>query len=136
MISRRAFLKATGLVMFGVGLGGVPSFVSRAASAIKTKETYRRKKILVCIFQRGAMDGLMAVTPYEDRYLAELRPDLLISPGKEKKHSLEILDDKFGLHPGFVGFKELFSEKRLAIVAGMGSPNKTRSHFDAPDYLE
>lgn len=136
MISRRAFLKAGGLAMFGVGLGGIPSFVTRAANAIKINEAYKKRKILVCIFQRGAMDGLMAVTPYEDRYLTELRPDLMISPVKGKSQPLQILDGRFGLHPGFVGFKELFSEKRLAIVHGMGSPNKTRSHFDAQDYME
>jgi uncharacterized protein (DUF1501 family) len=137
MISRRAFLKAGGFTMFGIGLGGIPSFITRAASVDQPVKTYKRNKILVCIFQRGAMDGLMAVTPYTDNYLKDLRPALFMSPAMNKNESsLKDLDGHFGLHPSFHGFHELFKEKRLAIVHGVGSPNTTRSHFDAQDYME
>jgi uncharacterized protein (DUF1501 family) len=137
MISRRAFLKAGSLTMFGIGLGGVPSFMARAAGIDQIVKPYKRKKILICIFQRGAMDGLMAVTPYTDKYLQDLRPGLFMSPALNKNaNSLTDLDGHFGLHPSFYGFHELFKEKRLAVIHGVGSPNTTRSHFDAQDYME
>lgn len=53
MISRRAFTKAGGLTLFGVGLGGVPSFIARAANQTKIVSPYKKNKILVCIFQRS-----------------------------------------------------------------------------------
>ena len=62
--------------MFGIGMGGVPSFMARAADSYKIERLYKKKKILVTIFQRGAMDGLMAVTPFTDQYLQAARPTL------------------------------------------------------------
>lgn len=123
--------------MFGIGLGGIPSFMARAAGSHKHQVLFGRKKVLVCIFQRGAMDGLMAVTPFTDPYLQAARPDLFIPAVKKGNgKSLLDLDGRFGLHPSLETFMPLFQEKRLAIVHGMGSPNKTRSHFDAQDYME
>jgi len=137
MTSRRAFLKAGGLALFGIGLGGVPSFVARAAESVKQYQLYNKNKILVCIFQRGAMDGLMAVTPFTDEHLKQARPNLFISAAKlDSAKSLIDLDGRFGLHPSMNVFEPLFREKRLAIVHGLGSPNTTRSHFDAQDYME
>lgn len=136
MTTRRAFLKAGCLTMFGIGMG-VPSFMARAAESKKVFGLYKKNKTLVCIFQRGAMDGLMAVTPFNDEYLKAARPDLFISAAKNSTSpSLIDLDGRFGLHPSFQAFEVLFREKRLAIVHGMGSPNPSRSHFDAQDYME
>lgn len=134
MISRRAFIKSGGLALFGISMGGVPSFVARAANKTKIGSLYKKNKILVCIFQRGAMDGLMAVTPFTDSYLKTARPTLFMDA--DSSGSLIDLDGKFGLHPGFKSFSQLFKDKQLAIVHGMGSPNNTRSHFDAQDYME
>jgi uncharacterized protein (DUF1501 family) len=134
MISRRAFIKVGGLALFGVGMGGVPSFVARAANQSKILSPYKNNKILVCIFQRGAMDGLMAVTPFTDSYLKAARPTLFMNA--DSNGALIDLDGKFGLHPSFKSFAPLFKDKQLAIVHGMGSPNNTRSHFDAQDYME
>ncbi|MBS1490687.1 MAG: DUF1501 domain-containing protein [Bacteroidetes bacterium] len=134
MISRRAFLKAGSLTMFGIGVGGLPQFVARAASFHKQTRLYKKNKILVCIFQRGAMDGLMAVTPFTDPYLKTARPNLFMNA--DSQGALVDLDGKFGLHPSFKNFIPLFQSKQLAIVHGMGSPNTTRSHFDAQDYME
>jgi uncharacterized protein (DUF1501 family) len=134
MTSRRGFIKNGGLALFGIGLGGVPAFVKAAANSYKSTGLYGKKKILVCIFQRGAMDGLMAVTPFTDMDLKTARPTLFMEAGTNK--SLIDLDGRFGLHPGFKSFENLFKENRLAIVHGMGSPNTTRSHFDAQDYME
>lgn len=137
MTSRRAFLKAGGLALFGVGLGGVPAFITRAAGSQKLLNPYKKNKILICIFQRGAMDGLMAVTPFTDDYLKAARPNLFISAAKNGDNiPLIDLDGRFGLHPSMRPFEPLFREKRLAIVHGIGSPNNTRSHFDAQDYME
>lgn len=137
MTSRRAFLKGGGLALFGIGIGGVPSFLARAADSFKTIGPFKKNKIMVCIFQRGAMDGLMAVTPFTDEYLKAARPTLFMSAAKAGSGTPLIdLDGRFGLHPSMKAFEPLFREKRLAIVHGIGSPNNTRSHFDAQDYME
>lgn len=137
MTSRRGFIKAGGLALFGIGIGGIPAFLSEAVAGIKTPGLFQRKKILVCIFQRGAMDGLMAVTPFTDQYLQAARPTLFMSAAKSANgKSLIDLDGRFGLHPSMNAFAPMFREKRMAIVHGIGSPNTTRSHFDAQDYME
>ena len=59
-----------------------------------------------------------------------------MSAAKEASKPLIDLDGRFGLHPSMASFESLFREKRLAIVHGVGSPNTTRSHFDAQDYME
>ncbi|OCX53478.1 hypothetical protein BEL04_04030 [Mucilaginibacter sp. PPCGB 2223] len=140
MTSRRGFLKAGGLALFGISLmGGIPSFIAEAAASDKIISPYKKKKTLVCIFQRGAMDGLMAVTPFNEQYLQTNRPTLFLSAakgGNGNKTPLIDLDGRWGLHPSMSAFEPLFRDKRLAIVHGIGSPNNTRSHFDAQDYME
>ncbi len=137
MTSRRGFLKAGGLALFGIGLGGVPTFVAKAANLVKAPGLFKKRKTLVCIFQRGAMDGLMAVTPFTDQYLKAARPTLFLSAAKgSSTNPLIDLDGAFGLHPSMSAFESVFKEGRLAIVHGIGSPNNTRSHFDAQDYME
>ena len=101
----------------------------------KQYRPFKKKRTLVCIFQRGAMDGLMAVCPYTDPNLKALRPGLYMSPARTEGGLID-LDDKFGLHPALSPFAPLFTEKRMAIVHGVGSPNNSRSHFDAQDYME
>jgi uncharacterized protein (DUF1501 family) len=131
VVSRRGFLKSGGIALFGVGLmGGIPSFMAEAAASEKVGRPYKRRRVLVCIFQRGAMDGLMAVTPFGDAYLKAARPNLFVGDG------LTDLDGRWGLHRGLKAFEPLFREGRLGIVHGIGSPNNTRSHFDAQDYME
>jgi len=137
MTSRRGFLKAGGLALFGIGMGGVPGFLADAVAEIKQPGLFERKKILVCIFQRGAMDGLMAVTPFTDEYLKAARPSLFMSAAKISANKPLIdLDGRFGLHPSMAAFERVFRDKRMGIVHGIGSPNNTRSHFDAQDYME
>jgi uncharacterized protein (DUF1501 family) len=136
MSSRKAFLKQAGLALFSIGVGGIPTFIARAAESDKWLRPYKKKKALVFIFQRGAMDGLMAVSPFTDDNLKNARPGLFMDAAKTSKAPLIDLDGKFGLHPSMKVFETLFREKRLGIVHGMGSPNNTRSHFDAQDYME
>ena len=143
MVTRRGFLKGGGMALLGVGLmGGIPAFIAGAAASDKIVAPYKRRKVLVCIFQRGAMDGLMAVTPFTDAHLQAARPTLFMSAargssaGTGSEPSLIDLDGRFGLHPALQAFAPFFKEQRLAIVHGIGSPNNTRSHFDAQDYME
>lgn len=136
MVSRRFFLKGGALALVTAGIGGMPTFIAKAAQSRKLWSPYKRSKILVCIFQRGAMDGLMAVTPFTDMHLQKARPSLFMSAAKSATRPLIDLDGRFGLHPSMSVFEPLFKEKRLAIVHGVGSPNTTRSHFDAQDYME
>jgi uncharacterized protein (DUF1501 family) len=129
--SRRIFIKNGGIAFFGLGIAGIPEFAKKAISLQKNSA---QKKILVCIFQRGAMDGLMAVSPFNDPHLKSLRPGLFMPVGAGK--SPIDLNGKFALHPGFKSFESLYKEENLAIVHGIGSPNVTRSHFDAQDFME
>lgn len=136
MTSRRGFMKSGALALFTAGIGGVPTFIARAAQGNKLLRPYKKNKIMVCIFQRGAMDGLMAVTPFTDEDLKKARPTLFLSPANAAAKPSIDLDGRFGLHPSMRSFEPLFRDKRLAIVHGVGSPNSTRSHFDAQDYME
>ncbi len=96
----------------------------------------RRKKILVAIFQRGAVDGLNMVVPFgEPRYYA-LRPSIAIPKPDGTPNSAVDLDGFFGLHPALAPLKPMFDAQHLAIVDAVGSPDPTRSHFDAQDYME
>lgn len=133
MWSRRAFLRNSGLSVFAMTLGGVPGFLTRAAHAVPSGIKARRP-ILVTIFQRGAMDGVMAVQPLSDPDLQQLRPGLLLPVGGD--NGLIDLDGRFGLHPRGSALASLYKQGRLAVVHGIGSPEKNRSHFDAQDYME
>ncbi len=136
MTTRRAFLKAGGLSLIALGLGGCPLFLNRAARAAASAP-FRRRKVLVTIFQRGAMDGLMAVAPFGDPHLQTHRPRLAMTATRTAAgEALLDLDGHFGLHPMLAPLKPYFDDGRLAVVHGVGSPDATRSHFDAQDYME
>lgn len=132
MTSRRLFLKSSALAMFGVG--AVPTWLSRAALAQDAPE--RRKKILIAIFQRGAVDGLNVVIPHGERHYYALRPSIAIPRPNGTNEATIDLDGFFGLHPSLRPLKPLWDKKQLAIVEAVGSPDPTRSHFDAQDYME
>jgi uncharacterized protein (DUF1501 family) len=140
MLSRRGFIKGGGLALIGVGLaGGIPAFAMEAALSEKDSGPYKKTKILVCIFQRGAMDGLMAITPFTDANLQLARPNLFMSAAANSPNGnapMIDLDGRFGMHPMMKSFEPFYRDGRLAIVHGIGSPNNTRSHFDAQDYME
>jgi uncharacterized protein (DUF1501 family) len=134
MTTRRAFLKAGGVALFTAAMGGNPLFLARTAAATRPRG---KRKVLVAIFQRGAMDGLMAVQPLSDQYFTGARPRLAMSGAHAAGSSALIdLDGKFGLHPGFSALAPMFTAGQLAVVHGVGSPDATRSHFDAQDYME
>lgn len=135
MWTRRLFLKTGGIALVTLGTG--PQFLTRAALAAPGPSPSRRRKVLVTLFQRGAMDGLMAVPPLDDAGLRRLRPRLAMSAARAAGgESLRDLGIGFGLHPAFAPLLPFWTEKRLAIVHCVGSPDPTRSHFDAQDYME
>ena len=129
--TRRALVKGGALTLLSLSLGGTPPFLGRVARAAANT----RRRVLVTLFQRGAMDGLMAVTPVADPALAAARPGLFMNV-TDAASGLTDLDGRFALHPGFAALVPLYREGRLAVVHGVGSTYKTRSHFDAQDYME
>ena len=132
MTSRRVFLKGSALAMFGAG--SLPSWLARSVYA--DDGSARRKKILVAIFQRGAVDGLNVVIPFGEQRYYELRPSLAIPKPDGTANSAVDLDGFFGLHPALAPLKPIFDAQQLAIIDAVGSPDPTRSHFDAQDYME
>jgi uncharacterized protein (DUF1501 family) len=132
MTSRRVFLKGSALAIFGVG--SIPAWLSRSVYAADADK--RRKKIMVAIFQRGAVDGLNMVVPFGEQRYYELRPSIAIPKPDGSPNSAVDLDGFFGLHPSLAPLKPLYDAQHLAIVDAVGSPDPTRSHFDAQDYME
>jgi uncharacterized protein (DUF1501 family) len=129
MVSRRIFLKNGGLAL--VSLGFAPEFLARTVAAAQP-----RRKVLVTIFQRGAVDGLNMIVPFGERDYYAARPSIAIAaPGSRPECAID-LDGFFGLHPRMAALKPLYDAKQLAIVHASGSPDGTRSHFDAQDYME
>jgi uncharacterized protein (DUF1501 family) len=130
MISRRVFIRNGGLAL--VSLGFAPSFLTRTAEAAGTA----RRKVLVAIFQRGAVDGLNMVVPYGEHDYYASRPTIAIPrPGSGDLAALD-LDGFFAFHPRLAPLQTLYARRELAIVHACGSPDSTRSHFDAQDYME
>jgi uncharacterized protein (DUF1501 family) len=130
-ISRRYFIKSSGIAM--LGMAALPSFLQRAVA----QTTGAGKKKLVVLFQRGAMDGLNVVVPFGEPNYYAFRPTIAIP--KPRSGSIDAaldLDGFFGLHPSLAPLVPLFQNGQLAIVHAVGSPDPTRSHFDAQDYME
>jgi len=128
MMTRRVFLKNGSAAL--VSLGFTPAFVARAAQVATA-----RQKILVTIFQRGAVDGLNMIVPFGEKAYYDSRPSIAIARPGARDGAID-LDGFFGLHPRMAPLASLFSRKELAIVHACGSPDDTRSHFDAQDYME
>jgi uncharacterized protein (DUF1501 family) len=118
--------------MFGVGC--VPTWLSRAVQAKDAPS--ERKKILIAIFQRGAVDGLNVVIPHGETAYYAMRPSIAIPRPDGTDQSAIDLDGHFGLHPSLRALKPLWDQRQLAVVEAVGSPDPTRSHFDAQDYME
>jgi uncharacterized protein (DUF1501 family) len=127
-MTRRIFLKSGAMAM--VSLGFAPSFLARTAEAAGT-----RQKLLITVFQRGAVDGLNMVVPYGEADYYRARPSIAIAKPGRADGALD-LDGFFGLHPRMTAFKPLWDRGELAVVHACGSHDTTRSHFDAQDYME
>jgi len=112
-----------------LALGFAPAFVSRLAASVE------RRKLLIVVFQRGAVDGLNMVVPFGDNDYYRARPTIAIARPGATDGAID-LDGHFGLHPRMSAFKPLWDARSLAIVHASGSQDVTRSHFDAQDYME
>ena len=139
MLTRRVFLRGSAIVMAGMGVA--PCWLARAAAAQS-----KQRKTLVAIFMRGAADGLNIVVPFGDKNYRDLRPTLAIAPPSGQANSnggpfpvngggLD-LDGTFALNGAMQPLKSLWDKQQLAIVQATGSPDPSRSHFDAQDSME
>ena len=127
MINRRIFLRNSTLTL--VGTAAVPAFLRRAAFG--AEQPGGRTKRLVVIFQRGAADGMNIVVPHAEPAYYAMRPSISIP-----QSAVLDLDGFFGLHPAMASLRPIWDQKHLAIVHAAGSPDPTRSHFDAQDFME
>jgi uncharacterized protein (DUF1501 family) len=140
MLTRRIFLRDSAVVM--AGIGAVPSWLARAATLQNKSAEGKKRKILVAIFQRGAADGLNIVIPFSEKRYRDLRPTLAVQPPSTQIQNNGLfgnaidLDGKFALNGAMQPLKALWDKKQLAIVEATGSPDSSRSHFDAQDYME
>jgi uncharacterized protein (DUF1501 family) len=128
MQTRRIFVKQGALAL--LSLGFAPDFLANAAAAAT-----RRRKVLVVLFQRGAVDGLNMVVPHGERAYYAARPTIAIATPGRDRGALD-LDGHFGFHPRLAPLHALYTRGQLAVVHACGSPDPTRSHFDAQDYME
>src|SRR5580765_368453 len=130
--TRRSFVKGGTLAL--VALGAAPRFLVRTALA---QERAGRPKVLIAIFQRGAVDGLSMVVPHGDPDYYGVRGSIAIArPNPGVADTTVDLDGFFGLHPSLAPLGPLWDDRRLAVVHACGSTDTTRSHFDAQDYME
>jgi uncharacterized protein (DUF1501 family) len=132
MHSRRFFLKSSAVAMFGTS--AAPAWLARALYADDAPSP--RKKVLVAILQRGAMDGLNVVIPHGEKAYYDLRPSLAIPRPNGTPDAAMDLDGFFGLHPALRPLKPIYDAGHLAMVHATGSPDPTRSHFEAQDFME
>ena len=134
MMTRRLFVRDSAIVM--AGIGAAPSWLARAAEGARGK-----RKTLVAIFLRGAADSLNIVVPFSEKRYYELRPTIGVpapagqASGPGQNSAID-LDGRFALHPQLQPLKAFWDKQQLAIVEATGSPDPSRSHFDAQDYME
>ena len=135
-MNRRFFLKSGSIALASVGMSlSAPAFLERVV--LGNSLTGGKRKTLIAIFQRGAVDGLNMVVPFGESNYYEFRPGISIpKPAAGNAEAAINLDGFFGLHPSLSSFKPLWDAKQLAIIHACGSPDNTRSHFDAQDYME
>ena len=125
--SRRSFVQRMGVLTLG-GLS-LPYWMPRLFFA--APDAPSRGDVLICVFLRGAMDGLSAVVPYAEAGYYDRRPTIAVPDS-----AVLDLDGQFGLHPALAPLLDIWQAKDLAIVDAAGSPDPTRSHFDAMDFME
>ncbi|NDJ22904.1 DUF1501 domain-containing protein [Nostoc sp. B(2019)] len=129
-MKRRDFLIQSG-IFSASAITAVGSHAWVAKSAIQNS----KQKRLIVIFLRGAVDGLNVVVPYSETAYYQARPQIAI-PQPGKNGGVLDLDGRFGLHPALAPLMPLWQEGSLAFVHACGSPDPTRSHFDAQQYIE
>lgn len=95
------------------------------------------RDILVCIFQRGAADGLNALAPYSDAGYYAHRPNIALpAPALGNPNSGIYVNADFALHPALAPLKPVYDGGDLALVHATGVPHQIRSHFSAQNLIE
>lgn len=131
-MDRRVFVKSGALALVTMGLS--PSFLRRMAYGMELTKV-PKGKTLVCLFQRGAADGLNVVVPHGEQAYYDMRPTIAVARPGQAAGAID-LDGFFGLHPSLLPLKPLWDQKLLAPIHAVGSPSTSRSHFDAQDFME
>ncbi|HUF26398.1 MAG TPA: DUF1501 domain-containing protein [Gemmatimonadaceae bacterium] len=133
-MQRRLFVRSGAVALVTLGLS--PRFLRRTAFAAELVRA-ARGKTLICLFQRGAADALNVVVPHGEGVYYQLRPTIAVPRPSSRADGAAIdLDGFFGLHPALAPLEPLWKRGMLAAVHAVGSPDSTRSHFDAQDYME
>ena len=137
-MNRRFFLKSGSVALASLGVSfSAPAFLERVVLANDGKARNGKRKTLIAIFQRGAVDGLNMIVPFGESNYYSSRPAIAIpKPQAGNAETAIDLDGFFGLHPSMSALKPFWDSRQLAIVHASGSPDNTRSHFDAQDYME
>ncbi len=130
-MDRREFLKNAAFASCSLLLPQI----NMEAWALESKSPAKNGSKLVVVFLRGAVDGLSVVAPTADPLYYSLRPKIAIPKPGAENGGLE-LDGDFALHPSLAPILPLWKKKKLAFVLNSGSPDPSRSHFDAQDYME
>jgi uncharacterized protein (DUF1501 family) len=125
---RREFIRAALIAASGAIVLGPHAWAARGLAALT------RNKRLVVVLLRGAVDGLSVVVPYGESRYYENRPSIALP--RIGDGALLDLDGHFGLNPALASLMPAWKEATLAFVHSCGSPDPTRSHFDAQDYIE
>lgn len=128
-LSRRDFIRtAAGLSAAGLLLTSPHAWAARIANGDN------QSRRLVVVFLRGAVDGLNVVVPYGDHEYYDARPNIAIP--RRGDGAVINLDGHFGLNPALNSLTPAWRDGTLAFIHACGSPDPTRSHFDAQDYME
>ena len=106
--------------------------LGRASLALAAADTDRR---FVVVMLRGALDGMSAVVPYGDPDLVALRREL-IPPAPGQPGGLLDLGGFYGLHPALTGLHAMYQANELLPVHAVAGSYRSRSHFEAQDYME
>ena len=114
-------------------LGGSASLAAASLLAGQASASTRRsspRPVIVQVFLRQAMDGLTTVVPHADGDLYAFRPTLAVPPPGATDGALD-LDGFFGFAPAAAPLLTPFNDGNLIVVHACGSPDSTRSHFEA-----
>lgn len=126
LLSRRKLLLAGSAL---AGAAAIPRAWAQTATDLQSGR-------LIVLLLRGAYDGLSAVVPYADPEYAQLRSSTLIPAPDGTLTTAIRLDNRFALHPALAPLLPLWQDGSLAFVHASGSPDPSRSHFEAQHYLE
>ena len=133
MVSRRFFLKSSGLAL--VAFGAAPRALVRsvyAAEGAGAPQEDAGGRVPARRDGRPQRGG-----PYADPVYRRFRPTIALpAPRGGAKDAALDLDGYFGLHPSLEPLLPLWKDGTLAAVQAVGSPDPTRSHFDAQDFME